>query len=85
VNRKIRNPADPFPARWRAGGIPAENLMRIFAHGFTTRQHGHGFGLHSGALAAKELGGSLSVQSEGLGRGATFILELPLRPKTPTP
>jgi signal transduction histidine kinase len=58
-------------------GIPAENLTRIFNHGFTTRQKGHGFGLHSGALAAKELGGSLHARSEGPGRGATFTLELP--------
>ena len=59
-------------------GIPAENLSRIFNHGFTTRKGGHGFGLHSGALAAAELGGSLTVRSDGLGRGATFILELPI-------
>jgi len=58
-------------------GIPAENLTRIFAHGFTTRAHGHGFGLHSSALAAKELHGSLTVQSDGPGTGATFTLELP--------
>jgi PAS domain S-box-containing protein len=62
-------------------GIPVENLTRIFEHGFTTRKHGHGFGLHNGALAAKELGGSLSVHSEGRGCGATFTLELPLKPK----
>ncbi|MGO8701527.1 MAG: sensor histidine kinase [Limisphaerales bacterium] len=61
-------------------GIPPENLTRIFQHGFTTRKDGHGFGLHSGALAAKELGGSLTVQSEGAGRGAIFTLELPCRP-----
>jgi signal transduction histidine kinase len=61
-------------------GIPAENLTRIFNHGFTTRKSGHGFGLHSGALAAKELGGSLTVVSEGCGKGATFVLELPRRP-----
>jgi len=60
-------------------GIPAENLTRIFAHGFTTRRNGHGFGLHSGALAARELGGSLCAQSDGPGRGATFTLTLPLR------
>jgi signal transduction histidine kinase len=60
------------------GGIAAENLTRIFNHGFTTRKDGHGFGLHSGALAAKELGGSLLVQSDGIGLGATFTLELPL-------
>ncbi len=58
-------------------GIPAENMSRLFTHGFTTRVDGHGFGLHSGALAAQELGGSLRVQSDGPGHGATFILELP--------
>jgi len=62
-------------------GIPAENLARIFEHGFTTRRDGHGFGLHSGALAARELGGSLRAESDGPGRGATFILELPLNSK----
>lgn len=61
-------------------GIPAENLTRIFSHGFTTRKGGHGFGLHSGALAARELGGSLTVHSEGPGLGATFTLTLPLQP-----
>ena len=61
-------------------GIPPENLTRIFAHGFTTRKEGHGFGLHTSALAARELGGSLTGTSEGPGRGATFVLSLPLRP-----
>jgi PAS domain S-box-containing protein len=59
-------------------GIPAENLTRIFSHGFTTRKSGHGFGLHSGALAAREMGGALKVHSDGIGQGATFTLELPL-------
>ena len=59
-------------------GIPPENLTQIFSHGFTTRKDGHGFGLHSGANAAKEMGGPLSAQSEGLGKGATFTLDLPL-------
>jgi len=59
-------------------GIPAENLERIFSHGFTTRSDGHGFGLHSSALAARELGGSLLATSDGIGKGATFTLTLPL-------
>jgi signal transduction histidine kinase len=59
-------------------GIPAENLKRIFNHGFTTRKDGHGFGLHSAALAAKEMGGSLLAHSDGPGKGATFTLELPM-------
>ena len=61
-------------------GIAPENLTRIFSHGFTTRKDGHGFGLHSAALAAREMGGSLAVHSEGVGKGATFILELPINP-----
>ncbi|HTO03783.1 MAG TPA: ATP-binding protein [Opitutus sp.] len=58
-------------------GIPPENLTRIFAHGFTTRVGGHGFGLHSSANAAREMKGSLTVHSDGLGLGAAFTLELP--------
>ena len=65
-------------------GIPRENLERIFSHGFTTRPDGHGFGLHSSALAAKALGGSLHAQSPGPGQGATFTLALPLAsPESP--
>lgn len=59
-------------------GIQKENLTRIFSHGFTTKKTGHGFGLHSCANTAKEMGGSLIVESSGLGHGATFTLALPL-------
>jgi signal transduction histidine kinase len=59
-------------------GIPPENMRRIFTHGFTTRPGGHGFGLHSAALAAQELKGSLTAASDGAGCGATFRLELPI-------
>lgn len=61
-------------------GIAAENLTRIFSHGFTTRKNGHGFGLHSAALAAQQMGGSLAARSDGPGAGATFALELPTNP-----
>ena len=60
-------------------GIAPENLTRMFSHGFTTRKEGHGFGLHSSAIAAKALGGTLTAQSDGPGRGATFTLDLPLQ------
>ena len=59
-------------------GIPPANLVRIFSHGFTTKPDGHGFGLHSSALAARELGGALTAESDGADRGAVFTLELPL-------
>jgi PAS domain S-box-containing protein len=65
-------------------GIPPENLSRIFEHGFTTRKSGHGFGLHSGALTARELGGVLTAHSDGLGTGAKFVLELPFEPRKAT-
>jgi signal transduction histidine kinase len=61
-------------------GIAAENLTRIFEHGFTTRQDGHGFALHGGALAARQMGGSLTCHSADSGQGAAFTLQLPLRP-----
>lgn len=60
-------------------GIPAENLERIFVHGFTTKKNGHGFGLHASANAATEMGGSLTAHSDGPGRGARFTLEVPVR------
>jgi C4-dicarboxylate-specific signal transduction histidine kinase len=55
-------------------GIAGENLDRIFAHGFTTKQDGHGFGLHSCANSLTEMGGRLTVESGGLGKGAAFTL-----------
>jgi PAS domain S-box-containing protein len=66
-------------------GIAAENLTRIFGHGFTTRKDGHGYGLHSSALAAKEIGGGLTVHSDGPGQGAVFTLELKMPPKSGAP
>jgi C4-dicarboxylate-specific signal transduction histidine kinase len=59
-------------------GIAPDSLTKIFSHGFTTRTDGHGFGLHSSANAAKEMGGTLTGNSAGLGKGAAFTLQLPL-------
>jgi signal transduction histidine kinase len=59
-------------------GIPAENLSHIFTQGFSTRHDGHGFGLHSSLLAAQDMGGSLTARSEGSGKGAAFILDIPV-------
>jgi PAS domain S-box-containing protein len=59
-------------------GIAPEILPRLFAHGFTTRRNGHGFGLHSCALAAKEMGATITAESDGPGRGAIFTLTLPV-------
>jgi two-component system, NtrC family, sensor kinase len=73
-----------FIVRDNGIGIPAENLKRIFGHGFTTKKEGHGFGLHSCANAAKEMKGTLTVASDGIGQGATFTLTLPIN-ESPKP
>lgn len=62
-------------------GIEPKQLTKIFRHGFTTKEKGSGFGLHSSALVAKEMGGSLTAHSDGHGCGAIFTLELPIRPE----
>jgi signal transduction histidine kinase len=61
-------------------GIPKENLTQLFVHGFTARKNGHGFGLHSCALAAKDMGGTITAHSDGPGKGAAFTLLLPFKP-----
>jgi len=64
--------------RDNGAGIAKENLTRIFNQGFTTRKSGRGFGLHGAANAAREMGGSLTAQSDGPGLGAIFTLEFPI-------
>lgn len=59
-------------------GIAPEALTKVFAHGFTTKKTGHGFGLHSAVIAAREMGGTLAAHSDGAGTGAVFTLELPI-------
>ena len=60
-------------------GIPPQALKRLFEFGFTTKKDGHGFGLHTSAILAQELGGHLAGHSDGTGRGAQFALRLPLQ------
>jgi signal transduction histidine kinase len=62
------------------GGIAPDSLLKIFSAGFTTKPRGHGYGLHSSALAAEQLGGTLRCSSQGLGSGATFVLRVPTEP-----
>jgi tetratricopeptide (TPR) repeat protein len=59
-------------------GIPKENLTKIFSYGFSTKKEGKGFGLHTSALAMSEMKGKLSVESKGDGKGAKFIVSIPI-------
>lgn len=59
-------------------GISSEDLTRMFGQGYSTKSGGgRGTSLHSGALVAKNVGGGLTALSEGLGKGATLVLDLP--------
>jgi signal transduction histidine kinase len=60
-------------------GIAPEHLSKMFTRGFTTKTDGNGIGLQSSILAIKNMGGSMDVQSEGVGRGATFTLTFPVQ------
>ena len=55
-------------------GVPPEAASRLFTLGFSTRPGGHGIGLHSAAILAREMGGSLRFA--GNAPGAAFELEL---------
>lgn len=63
-------------------GVAPENLTLIFKHGFTTKPKGHGFGLHASANAMTEMGGKLTVHSEGSQRGSCF--RITFRAATPS-
>ena len=63
--------------RDRGHGIDPANVNKIFDHGFTTKQRGHGFGLNYCYKAMKEIGGTISAQSDGIGKGTAFMLTFP--------
>jgi signal transduction histidine kinase len=64
--------------RDRGYGISPENLDKVFTRGFTTKTEGHGFGLNSSLNYVEGMGGTMRVSSDGIDKGATFILEFPL-------
>ena len=72
--------------RDRGIGIPPNETKRIFGRFYRTpwaltqRVKGTGLGLFIVAQTAKRHGGRVFAQSDGVGRGATFTLELPSAP-----
>ncbi|MFT6143313.1 MAG: C4-dicarboxylate-specific signal transduction histidine kinase [Myxococcota bacterium] len=67
-----------FDVRDTGDGVPQDFRARIFTHGFTTKKDGHGFGLHSSALAARDIGGRLTLEPST--EGAHFCLVVPVEP-----
>lgn len=76
--RRNRDGSTAFQVTDNGVGISGEHLSRVFSYGFTTKPDGNGYGLHNAANSATEMGGNLTVQSEGMNRGASFLLSLPL-------
>ncbi|RDH85243.1 MAG: hypothetical protein DIZ80_02165 [endosymbiont of Galathealinum brachiosum] len=62
-------------------GIDEKDIEHVFEFGFKKRVEGHGYGLHHSAISAKELGGTLTVDSDGMNKGATFTLTIPIEQK----
>ena len=60
-------------------GIITKNITKIFNYGFTTKITGHGFGMHTSALGINAIGGTIKIESEGLGKGTTVTMELPFK------
>lgn len=58
-------------------GIAPKNQAKVFNYGFTTKKSGHGFGMHTAALAINAMGGQISIYSAGIDHGATVTIELP--------
>jgi signal transduction histidine kinase len=59
-------------------GIAAENIPQAFQRGFSTRSHkSGGLGMHWSANALQAMGGSIALESDGIGQGATAVLTLP--------
>jgi two-component system cell cycle sensor histidine kinase/response regulator CckA len=61
-------------------GIPAELLSKMFDPGFTTKPHGTGLGLTVVQRVVDLYGGQISVDSQ-VGKGTTFTIKLPRKPK----
>jgi signal transduction histidine kinase len=59
-------------------GIPEELLEKIFEPRFTTKKHGHGFGLVTCQRVIRNHRGKITVES-GTGQGTTFTITLPVK------
>lgn len=58
-------------------GLSEDYLDQVFEYGFTTKSGKYGYGLYNCAVYMAEMGGSINVESEGPGKGASFILRFP--------
>jgi len=67
-----------FIIRDNGVGIEPEHLEAVFRPGFSTYSDKRGFGLHYCANSLKEMGGRVTIHSNGVGLGAEVRCYLPL-------
>lgn len=59
-------------------GIPESKLAGLFNAGYSSKESGRGYGLHSSAILVQQMGGSIEAISDGPGKGSEVILRIPV-------
>ena len=59
-------------------GFAAEEVDNLFERGFSTKTHGSGIGLATSRSVVESHSGSLKISSEGTGKGAKVLVNIPL-------
>jgi signal transduction histidine kinase/ActR/RegA family two-component response regulator len=85
VRAEVRNGACEIRVSDSGEGVAPEFLPHLFnrfaqARGSSARKYGLGLGLSLVKQLVEMHGGSVAAHSEGQGKGATFIVRLPLEP-----
>lgn len=78
ISSKLDDKSVRIEIKDNAIGIAKDNLEKVFEKGFSDKEDGHGFGLHTCRKSVRSLGGELWAESEGVGKGTTFVITLPI-------
>jgi signal transduction histidine kinase len=85
--RRERKPTDCLVLSVKDNGIgfAPDMQQKLFQFGYSTKAKGSGFGLHSCANYLIARNGSISAHSEGLNKGAEFVVRLAVKESEVSP